>query len=313
MSLRQVHERMAKYAYVFLGVGAAVVAAGGLASYRLLRRPIARMHAITTEARAISARSLDQRLRVTGAGDEFDDLAATLNEMLDRLAASVRSLERFVADAAHELRSPVARLRAAAEVALRSPRLSLAEARATLADICRQADAMTRLVDDLLLLAREEAGPPTASGERVDAAALLEEVVGLYEGAAEEKGLDLRLVSAEAGTVRGRRQRLLRALGNLIDNAVKFTPPGGRVEVGGSADGTVYRFAVSDTGPGIPPDHLPHVFERFYRSEPARGTGGTGLGLSIVQAIARAHGGEVAVESEPGRGSRFTLTLPLAS
>ena len=311
MSLGQVQERMAKYAYVFAAVGAAVVAMGGVASYLLLRRPLKRMQAIAAEAARITASNLDRRLPDSRSGDEFDELARTLNTMLDRLSASVQSLERFAGDAAHELRGPVARLRAAAEVVLESEHPGEADARAALADVVGHADQLSRLIEDLLFLVREEGGAPAARQETVDAASLLEEVVSLYEGPAEEKGVCLRLDRADAATLRGHRQRLLRALGNLVDNAIKFTMPGGRVEVSGVADEIFYRFSVSDTGCGIAPEHLPRVFERFYRGDPTRASGsGTGLGLSIVRAIARSHGGNVSVAGEPDKGSLFTFTVP---
>jgi len=313
ISLGQVQERMAKYAYVFVGVGFAVVAVGGVASYRLLRRPLKRMQAIAAEAARITASNLDRRLPDSHSGDEFDELARTLNVMLDRLAASVQSLERFAGDAAHELRGPVARLRAAADIALESDRLSDADARAALGDIGEHADELSRLIKDLLFLAREEGGTPAAQQETIDAPSLLEEVVSLYEGPAEDKGVCLRLARADAATLRGHRQRLLRAIGNLVDNAIRFTMPGGRVEVSGAIDEVFYRFSVSDTGCGIAPEHLPHAFDRFSRGDPARASGGgTGLGLSIVRAIARSHGGDVSVASEPDKGSLFTLTVPRA-
>ena len=313
MSLTQIQKRMAKYAYVFGGVGAAVVVLGVVASYRLLRRPLKRMQRIASEAGRITVSDLSRRLPESGSGDDFDQLAHTLNMMLDRLSASVQSLERFAGDAAHELRGPVARLRAAADVALESDRPSESDARGALAEIAGHADQLSRLMDDLLFLAREEGGGPVAQKQSVDAPNLLKDVVSLYEGPAEEKRVDLRLVRADPATLHGHRQRLLRALGNLLDNAVKFTEPGGRVDVSGVADRASYRFSVRDTGPGIAPDSLPHVFERFYRGDPVRASGrGTGLGLSIVRAIARSHGGDAAVTSDPSKGSHFTLVIPLA-
>ena len=164
ISLGQVQERMAKYAYVFAGVGFAVVAVGAVASYLLLKRPLKRMQAIAAEAARITASNLDRRLPDSHSGDEFGELARTLNVMLDRLAASVQSLERFAGDAAHELRGPVARLRAAADIALESDRLSDADARAALGDIGEHADELSRLIKDLLFLAREEGGTPAAQG-----------------------------------------------------------------------------------------------------------------------------------------------------
>ena len=312
MSTGQIHARLAKYTYVFGAAGAAVVAAGALAVHLLLRLPRRRLRTILREVRAITATALDRRLPLSGAGDEFDELSRTLNDMLRRLEVSVQGLERFAGDAAHELRGPVARLRIAAETALRGGPGS-ADCDAALADVLDQADRLAALIEDLLFLVRQESGSPAGRRERLDAPALLAETLSLYQGVAEEKGVALNLARADAASVRGYRQHLLQALGNLAENAVKFTAAGGHVELFGKAGPDAYHFTVQDTGPGIAPQDLPHIFDRFYRADVSRASDtGTGLGLSIVSAIAKAHGGDVAVESEPGKGSLFTLTVPRA-
>ena len=310
VSTGQIRERLAKYTYVFGGVGAAIVAVGAVAVHLLLRLPLGRLRAILGEVRTITASALDRRLALSGAGDEFDDLSRTLNDMLRRLEVSVQGLERFAGDAAHELRGPVARLRMAAETALHG-NTSRDECAAALADVADQADRLADLIEDLLFLVLQDGGASAGRMEDLDAAALLAETLSLYEGVAEERGVTLALAAPDPACVRGHRQHLLRALGNLAENAVRLTEAGGRVDLGGRADATAYHFSVRDTGCGIAPAHLPRVFERFYRTDAARSDqGGTGLGLSIVSAIAKAHGGDVTVKSEPGKGSLFTLTIP---
>lgn len=312
VSTRRIHERLAKYTWVFSAVGAAVVAAGAVGVHLLLRLPLGRLRTILREVRSITASALDRRLALSGAGDEFDDLSHTLNDMLRRLEVSVQGLERFAGDAAHELRGPVTRLRMAAETALQG-NPSRDQCAAALADVVDQADRLATLIEDLLFLVRQDGGASAGRMEDLDAPALLAETLSLYEGVAQEKGVTLALAAPDPARVRGHRQHLLRALGNLAENAVKFTDAGGRVDLGGRADATAYRFTVRDTGCGIAPEHLPRVFERFYRPDAARSDhGGTGLGLSIVSAIAEAHGGDATAESRPGRGSLFTLTIPRA-
>jgi len=312
MSLGGVNQRLVKYGSVLAGIWLAVVAVGALVSYRLTQGPLNQLRAMTARVREISASALHLRLPRAGTDDEFDALAETLNEMLERLQDSVRRLNQFTADAAHELRSPVSRLRMAADVALSGDDPS-ERSRAALEDIISQADGLTSLVNSLLFLAREGAGREAAKMQDVDAAELVDETASLYAAVAEDKGLTLDSSGVDAARVRGDRQRLLRAIGNLLENAIQYTAPGGTITLAGRIDGHAYTFAVSDTGCGISASDLPHVFDRFYRTDASRQASGAGLGLSIVQAIAQAHDGNVIVESEPGRGSTFRLTIPLAS
>ena len=311
MSLGQINRRLQKFALVLGAIWLAVVVAGALISYRSTQGPLGQLRTMTARVREISATELHLRLPKNGTNDEFDTLAETLNEMLERLQDAVRRLNQFTADAAHELRSPVARLRMAADVALSGSENSEASQTA-LQDIIRQADGLTSLVTHLLFLAREGDGHGAANMQDVDAAELLDETASVYTAAADDKGTRIDHSEFEAARVRGDRQRLLQAIGNLVMNAIQYTPPGGTVTLAGAIDGDTYSFTVSDTGCGISETDLPHIFDRFYRADVSRHTAGAGLGLSIVQAIARSHGGAVTVESEPGRGSTFRLTIPLA-
>ena len=236
-------------------------------------------------------------------------LAATINDLLDRLAAFHAQWKRFTADASHDLRSPLAALRAAIEVTLQQPREGR-EYRQVLGNVSEQCDRLTELVDGLLLLARADAGQVELRREPVDLAALVGEVIDIYMPLAEERGVGLKWDQPPPAPVLGDSSRLGQLVTNLLDNALKFTEPGGDVAVSVTREGREVHLVVSDTGIGIPTDHLPHIFDRFYQADAARSSGGSGLGLSICRWIVESHGGEIRATSGPERGSSFTAILP---
>jgi two-component system heavy metal sensor histidine kinase CusS len=288
---------------------ALVLALGG--GYLLARRALAPVDRMAAEAAQITANHLDRRLEVPNPDDELGRLGATLNGMITRLERSFEETRRFTADAAHELRTPLTVMRNVAEVALRSPR-EPEHYRRALGDVLEEVERLTRLAEQLLFLCREDAGlvPPAMTEVRLDemARAVAEHMAVV----AEAKGVTLEGGHLAPCPVRADADQLRRLLFNLLDNAIKFTPAGGtvRVRLDGS-DGSAI-LTVSDTGVGIAAEHLPHVFERFYRVDPARGqeASGTGLGLAICRSVAGAHGGDLRIESEVGRGTRVTLALP---
>jgi len=229
----------------------------------------------------------------------------------ERRAEAVR--RDFVANVSHELRTPLASLRAMAET-LRDGGLEDPQLRVRfLGQMLEEVDRMTRLVNDLLDLSALEAGVVRLRREELQARELLEAVARRYQQAASRRGVGLAVRPGEA-RLQGDRDRLEQALGNLVDNAVKYTPAGGRVELGVEAGGAEVRLVVEDTGPGVPPEHLPRIFERFYRADPSRSReeGGTGLGLAIAKHIALAHGGRVEACNRPEGGARFAVVLPAA-
>jgi heavy metal sensor kinase len=255
---------------------------------------------------------LEERLPLRGSEDELDRLAGTINGLLDRLAVYLQRQREFVANAAHELRSPLAALRTSAEVALSHDRSPEAY-RDLLADMIESCDNLGHLVNQLLLLAEGEAGLEAGAPVRLDqlAARSLE----MFSGVAEQRELALGAPVLEPVTVRGQETHLRQVVNNLLDNALKFTPAGGRidVEVASTPDGQA-RLRVRDTGVGIGAGDLPHIFERFYRADKARqrgARGGNGLGLSICRALVGAHGGRIHVDSQPGRGTTVTVLLPV--
>jgi len=295
--------------WTILPAGAVAATAGG---WWLAGRAMAPVGRMTAAARRISAENLGERIEVGHEGDELGRLAATLNAMLDRIDRAFAAARRFTADAAHELKTPIASIRAEAEVALIARRTP-EEYAETLRSVVEEADRLTRLADRLLILAADDAGATTARrpfplDEPVRTA------VDRAGGRAASAGVALRLGSIPDVEVLGDPELLRQAFDNLIDNAIKYTSAGGEVAVhGGLRDGRAV-VEVVDTGPGIPPDALGKVFDRFYRADASRSrrTGGAGLGLSIVKAVVERHGGRAEAESEPGRGSLFRVVLPAA-
>jgi heavy metal sensor kinase len=262
-------------------------------------------------ARRLDPEDMSERLPLTGAGDELDELAATINGLLERLAAYHAQITRFTADASHELRSPLGAMRAAIEVALQQPRES-EEYRNILGSLGEQCERLTSLINGLLLLARADAGELAIKREPIDLASVAAEVAETFEPVAEERGV--RLVAELAGPVMipGDPSRIRQLVTNLVDNAIRFARPGGSVTVGveAVANGAILR--VTDTGIGIPAEHLPQIFERFYQVDAARASGSCGLGLSICRWIVKAHGGRIDVRSTLGEGTTFRVELPMS-
>ncbi len=307
------------------------IALGG--GYWLASRAMAPVRTITRTARGISETDLSQRLKL-GTHDELGELANTFDAMLDRLQAAFDRQRQFTADASHELRTPLTIVSLEAEQALARHR-SADEYERAMKVIQSENEFMARLVNDLLTLARMDAGQTQLKLETVDLSDIALEVTERLSALARRAGVEIELGELPAAGVKGDRQYLSQMLSNLVENAIKYAGGRGKhvkIETGTrpEADGPRAWVSVEDDGPGIPADHLPHLFGRFYRVDPARvrrqsdaaggdqdadgdkEPDGSGLGLSIVQWIARAHQGEVRVESEVGRGSCFEVILPRA-
>lgn len=282
----------------------------GFALARKVLRPITQ---ITRTARQISSTSLNERLVRSKSGDEFDMLAATLNDMIQRLEESFNLTRQFAADAAHELRTPLTIMRGEAEIALRGNSKDPETYRDVLESTLREYDRMIHIITNLLLLAQADAGTVHLGRERVRLDELLAELSETFKVLAEDAQLSLEVAPFPEVAVNGDRVRLHELFANLLDNAVKYTPPGGRVTLGCVVVQEDVRVAITDTGIGIPLDQQDKVFQRFYRVEGSRSrdTGGSGLGLSIARWIATAHGGRIELQSVPGAGSTFTVILPL--
>lgn len=281
----------------------------------IARRALEPVDQIITEVEEISdGRSLHRRLAQPMVRDEFGRLAETLNEMMGRLERSFVALRRFTADASHELKTPLTVLRAGVERAVTTPNLPQ-ETLVVLEETLQEVNRMTELVDALLTLARADEGRAPLARETVDLRDLVREVQETGELLAEPGEVRIEVeVPAEPVTLAVDRTRMRQLVLNLLTNAVKYTPAGGRVRITLAQEPQRVTLAVSDTGIGIAPGDLPHIFDRFYRADIARTrTGeraGAGLGLAICRWIAEAHGGTIEVQSRPGRGTTFTVTLP---
>ena len=299
---------------VFLANGPLMVLVTLAGGYFLARRALAPVQRMTDTARQISADRLGERIAVDNPGDELGRLATTLNDMLDRLGQSFIEMQRFTADAAHELRTPLAVIRNEAEVALRHPRTGEEYGR-VLENLLEETVRLSQMADQLLFLCRQDAGLNPQVRDDVPLDGLLRDVVENMRLVAQEKGVSLTLAENPACRVRGDENQLRRVFYNLIDNAIKYTGTGGTVTATSRMDADGVGVAVADSGIGIPAEHLPHIFDRFYRVDPARTgeTSGAGLGLSICQSAVRAAGGTITVASIEGRGSTFTVRLPVAA
>lgn len=287
--------------------------AAGLTGLLLAARALAPIDRMTRTAGQISATDLSRRLDLDLPDDELGRLARTFDAMLARLDDAFRRQRRFTADASHELRTPLTIMRGQIEVALSRPRAG-DEYRATLEAQAEQVERLIQLVNSLLTLARADAGQIPLQREPLDVPALVETSVEQLEPDAAARGVTLT-VSGPPAHVNADGTLLVQLLLNLLDNAVRHTPAGGVVETTWEVHGGTLRLDVRDTGVGIAPEHLPRVFERFYRADQARerASGGVGIGLAICRWIAEAHGGTIGIESELGRGTTVTVTLPDAS
>jgi heavy metal sensor kinase len=311
--LAAVDHELAELLTVLLLAGPLALAAALGGGYLLARKALAPVDRMAAVADQITATRLDRRLDVPNPDDELGRLDRTLNGMIARLERSFDEVRRFTADAAHELRTPLAVLRSAAEYSIRAPRSAEQYVRAQ-EDQLEEIDRLTRLVEGLLFLSRGDAGHGAPAFQTVHLDHVIRDVADDMQPIAGKKGLTLATGDLTACPVRGDESQLRRLFFNVLDNATKYTPPGGAVTIQSeSRDGEIH-VVVADTGVGIPAEHLPRVFDRFYRIDPAPGVDseGSGLGLAITRAIAEGHGGTVRIDSTPGHGTRVTLRLPAA-
>jgi heavy metal sensor kinase len=285
-----------------------VTSAGGVF---LASRTLSPIDRVTRVARRISAEDLSQRLDFDLPDDEVGRLARTFDEMIARLDEAFRRQRRFTADASHELRTPLTAIKGQTEVALQRPR-DAAEYQEVLRAVNAQADRMIRLIGSLLTLARADASRIPVNREPLSVRTLVTDAADQVRPAAVAKGLSLTVQDGDDARLMADQDLLLQLLLNLLDNAIKYTPSGGSVTASWRHEDAALEISVADTGRGIAPEHLPHVFDRFYRQDAARSRseGGAGLGLAISRWIAEAHGGSIAAVSQPGRGSTFTVRLP---
>ena len=289
-----------------------LASAGG---YFLARKSLAPVVAMSSQAGRIGAANLHERLAVQNEKDELGHLAQSFNSLLDRLSESFERQRRFMADASHELRTPVAILRGEAEVALSQQARSLEEYRESLGVLHHEAERLTHIVEDLFTLTRADAGQYPLQPRDFYLEELVGECVHSARTLALAKKISLNFEEASESPTRADESLLRRMILNLLDNAIKYTPEGGRVTVTGRRAGDEYVLSITDTGGGIPADLQPRIFERFFRADKARSRaendgGGAGLGLSISRWIAEAHHGRLELTRSDSTGSTFTAYLP---
>jgi heavy metal sensor kinase len=310
-------DRLMRHFAWFIGLGSPlllILAAFG--GYWISGRALRAVDETATAARRIGAANLSERLPSRGNGDELDRLSETLNGMLARLEQSFNRITQFTADASHELRTPIAIIRATAEVTRSQPR-SPEEQQKAWHVVLTQTERTSRVIEDLLFLARADSGSSGLTLETVDLPSVIREASEEMNLVAKSAGISISTSSLPGCSIRGDAEALRRVWLILLDNAIKFTPNGGSVRISlemTTSSPPCAEVTVSDTGVGIAAKDIPHVFDRFYRAsqDRSRKSGGAGLGLSIAHWIVAAHHGQLGVQSTPGIGSTFMVRLPLA-
>ncbi len=287
---------------------AALSAAGAFVIRNLFRRMVSE---VSATADAIAGGDLSQRVRRSGRGDEFDRMAESINNMLERIARLMDGVRHVSNAIAHDLRTPIARARARLEDASAHAATDV-ELRAAVERAVADLDGVTAVFQALMRIAEIEVGARRSAFSEVDLGPLLADLADLYSALAEESGLTLVLSVPDTLAIAGDRELLQQAVANLLDNAIKFSPPGGRISLSAAASGRQVVIAVADAGPGIPEADRERATERFYRGEAARSTPGSGLGLALVQAVAQLHEGTLLLE-DAGPGLRATMRLPGAA
>jgi heavy metal sensor kinase len=295
---------------VILLTGPLVLLAAGVGGWFLARQALQPVARTTKAAASIGIDRLDERVPVPDSSDELSALAETLNDMLGRLEAGMREKRRLIADASHELQTPLAVMRAELDVSLASGFLPLS-ATEVLESTREEVDRMTRIVRNLLALARFDEGTLRLLRRPVDLRGIAEAAAASLSQLARQQNVSVAVVGAET-TVLADPEYLQTVVLNLLENAIKYSGSGASVVISTGTDTDAALVSVADTGPGIPSNAAPHIFDRFYRVDGSRakGTGGSGLGLAISKEIVEAHGGRIILESEPGQGARFIVRLP---
>ncbi len=286
---------------------AALLAA--LVGWAMARRALRGVEEVSSAAERVAHGDLESRVSRGNRGAEIERLAASFNRMTERIRSLISGMREMTDNIAHDLRSPLGRIRAHSELALLSAK-TLDEYQASAADTLEECDRLLEMINITLDVAEAEVGASRQAADEVDLAAAVSDVCELFATLAEDKQIRLSTRLADGCRVRGNRKFLQRMLANLLDNALKYTPEQGEVAVEVAPMERAVSVAVRDTGIGIPLAEQGQIFERFFRCDQSRSQPGFGLGLSLARAVARSHGGDLVVESEPGSGSRFTVTLP---
>ena len=280
-----------------------------VAGWFMARRALVGVETVTQTARRISDGSLEKRVPVKKGLDEIDQLAITFNQMLDRIQKLVTGIKEMSDNIAHDLKSPITRIRGIAEISLTAGS-SLTDYEGMAASTIEECDRLLEMINTMLMISKTEAGVGQLDYRKIDIAGLVRDACDLFQSPAEDKGLELVCNPPEKFSIYGDKRLIQRMIANLLDNAIKYTPSNGLIKVGiRSGDNQSALISVKDTGIGISEKDLPQIFERFYRCDPSRSQAGTGLGLSFARAVARAHNGDISVTSTPNKGSTFTAII----
>ncbi len=288
---------------------AAVIALSAVAGWFMAKRALSGVGEVTRTAMDISKGALDRRVPVKGRRDEIDRLAETFNSMVDRVQVLIEQMKEMTDNIAHDLRSPLTRMRGVAEMALLDGDSS-EEHKAMAGTIVEECDRLLGMINTMLDISEAEAGLARLHLQDVDLLGLLRDVCDLFQPLAEDRGIDVRIEGPESLTLSCDPPKLQRVFANLLDNALKYTPSGGFVRISVKAHDRDAQVVVEDTGAGIAEEDLVHIFDRFFRGEKSRSEMGSGLGLSLAHALVLSHRGAITVRSETGHGARFTVTLP---
>ena len=295
---------------IFVATMASLFIFAAVVGWFMARRALAGVATVTQTARQISEGSLKERVPVKKHQDEIDQLAITFNQMLDRIQTLVAGIKEMSDNIAHDLKSPITRIRGIAEVAMTAG-ASEKEYENMAASTIEECDRLLDMINTMLVISKTEAGVGNLDARQMDIAAVVRDACELFRAPAEDKDLKFTCDVRGPVSVSGDQRLIQRMIANLLDNAIKYTHAGRTVQVAVHPQNNhAVVITVQDTGIGISDQDIPRIFERFYRCDPSRSKGGTGLGLSFARAVARAHGGDITVTSRPEQGSTFTVTLP---
>lgn len=310
-SLEEDDEFVEIFREVFGATVTGVMIFAAFVGWIMAKRALSGVEEVTRTAREISAGDLERRVSVKSNAIEIERLATTFNDMLDRIQTLVKEMREMTDNIAHDLRSPITRIRGIAEMTLTAGK-SIEEHESAAANTIEQCDRLLEMINTMLYISEVEAGAGKLTTEEIDMARVVRDACELFQPIADDKGVTLVAEIRTDLKVRGERQGLQRLVANLVDNALNYTPPSGSVTISVNGNEKLGVITVKDTGIGISQENLPHIFRRFYQCDQSRSQPGIGLGLSLVKALVQSHGGHITVTSTPNVGTTFTVTLPRA-
>ena len=294
---------------VFISAMGFIIIFSAVSGWLLIRKTLSGVKTITKTAQNITGKSLEARVTQTGNKDELDHLAITFNAMLDRIEELVKSIREMSDNIAHDLKTPIARIRGFAELSLIHEE-NIDDFRAMAANTIEESDRLLDMINTMLVISKAEAGEEEFEFKTTNLSKMIKEACDLFAPLAEDKNIDFDKVIDDQIFIIADTKMFQRAVSNLLDNAIKYTPQNGRINVIVRQENHYITIKIEDTGIGIDKKYLKKIFQRFYRAESSRTTAGTGLGLSLARTIVRQHKGEIQVTSHPGRGSVFIIRLP---